>query len=183
MMYFMMLPKVRRPSRTPAWRTPRSLLHKDHVRRRFRHVHGAVHGNADIGRMERRGIVDAVAEIPHHMAAPFQGEDDPVFLGRRHAAEEVHLLHPRRECRIIHLLDLCAGEHPGYGKAELRADMLGHQFVVAGDDLDRDPVGGKSGQSRLGALLGRIEEGGKARKDQFRFIAHHGMGVVHPHLP
>ena len=61
--------------------------------------------------------------------------------------------------------------------------MLGHQFVIAGDDLDRDPIGGKSGQGRLGALLWRIEEGGEAREDQFRFIADYGMGMIHPHLP
>ncbi len=60
--------------------------------------------------------------------------------------------------------------------------MLGHQFVVAGDDLDHDTVGGKSGQGGLGALLGGIKEGGEARKDQFRFIAYHGMGMVRPHL-
>ena len=69
------------------------------------------------------------------------------------------------------------------GQAEFSADVLGHQFVVAGDDLDRDPIGGQPGQRPFGALLGRIEEGGEARKDQFRFIAHHRMGVVHPHLP
>jgi hypothetical protein len=39
---------------------------------------------------------------------------------------------------------------------------------MTGDDLDRDPIGGKSGQGRLGALLWRIQEGGEAHKDQFR---------------
>ena len=59
--------------------------------------------------------------------------------------------------------------------------MLGHKFVVAGYDLDCDPVRGKIGQSLFGALLGRIEECGKTRKDQLRFIAHYGMRMVHPH--
>ena len=90
------------------------VLQEDHVRRLFGNVHGAIHGNANIGRMERRRVIDAVAEIPDHMAAPFEGEDDPVLLGRRHAAEEVLLLHARCECQIIHLLDFSTGKHARY---------------------------------------------------------------------
>ncbi len=64
--------------------------------------------------MKRRRVIDPVAEIPDHMTAPLQRQDDPVFLGRRHAAEEVHLLRPRCECRVIHLLDLRAGKYTHY---------------------------------------------------------------------
>jgi hypothetical protein len=117
------------------------------------------------------------------MAPLFKSQDDPILLGGRHAAEEVDLLHARRKCRIIHLLDFSTGKDACYWEAELREDMLGHQFVVAGDDLDRDPVGGKSGQGCLGALLWRIEEGGEPRKDQFRFIAKYGMSLARPDLP
>ena len=162
---------------------PQVLFQKNHVRCRFRHVHGTVHRNAHIGRMERWGVVDTVTEIPHHMAAPFEGEDDPVFLDGRHAAEEVDLFHPHHERGIVQLLDFRAGQHADHRKAEFTADMLGHQFIVAGNDLDRDSVGGQSRQGRLGALLGWIEEGGEARKDQFRLITHHGMRLVLPHLP
>src|SRR3974390_1395417 len=133
--------------------------------------------------MKGRRVIDAVAEIPDHMAAPFQRDDDPVLLDRCHAAEEVDLLHARCECLIIHFLNFSTGKHASYWEAQLREDMLGHQFVVASDDLDCDPIGGKSGQGRLGALLWRIEECGEAHKDQLRFIANHGMSLVLSNLP
>ncbi|MCY1230900.1 hypothetical protein D9M69_386730 [compost metagenome] len=117
------------------------------------------------------------------MTALLQRQDDPIFLGRRHTAEEVHLLHPRCECRVIHLLDLRTGKDTHYREPKLGEDMLRDQFIIAGDDLDRDPIGGEFRQGRLGTLLGGIEEGREASKDQLRFITHHGMGVVHPHLP
>ena len=93
------------------------------------------------------------------------------------------MLHARRECQVIHLLDFSAGQHARHRDVELREDVLGHQLVVAGDDLDRDPVGGKSCQGRLGALFWWIEEGGEAHKDEFGFIANHGFGLIHSDLP
>ena len=60
--------------------------------------------------------------------------------------------------------------------------MLGYQFVIAGNHLDCDVIRRQSRQCGLGALLGRIEKGGKTDKHQFRFVAHDGMRVVHTDL-
>ena len=49
--------------------------------------------------------------------------------------------------------------------------MLGHQFAVAGDDLDRNAALPEGGQRAAGTLLGRVEKGGEAGEDEFRFIA------------
>ena len=48
-------------------------LEQDHVGGLARHIHRAVDGNADVGLMQRRRIVDAVAEIADDMAALAQG--------------------------------------------------------------------------------------------------------------
>ena len=50
------------------------------------------HGDADIGRMERRRVVDTVPDEADHMTTPFQREDDPVLLGWRDPGENGHLL-------------------------------------------------------------------------------------------
>ena len=60
--------------------------------------------------------------------------------------------------------------------------MLGDQFAVAGDDLDRDAAVRERGQRGAGALLGRIEKGGKAGEHQFRFVADDGMRMVQRHF-
>ena len=105
MMYFMMLPKVRRPSTDPFGNNIQVTLQHDHVGRILCHVDGGVNGKADICGMERRRIVYAVAKIADHSSAPFEREDDPVFLGRRNPAEQVHNLNLRHQRLIVHLLD------------------------------------------------------------------------------
>ncbi len=47
--YFMMLPKLRRPSMTPSCRTLRPLFEQDDVGRVARHVDGVVDRDADVG--------------------------------------------------------------------------------------------------------------------------------------
>ena len=61
--------------------------------------------------------------------------------------------------------------------------MLDHQFATAGANLDpySAPLG--RGESGAGALLGRIEECGKAGEHQFRFVADDGSGMIQWNLP
>ena len=61
--------------------------------------------------------------------------------------------------------------------------MPGNQIAVASDDLDgnADPIQGS--QCRGSACLRWVEEGRKAGEHQFCFVTHHGMGMVHGHLP
>ena len=90
MMYLRMLANVRRPSSTPSCSTLQVVLEQDHVRRLLGHVHGCIDRQADIRRVQRRRIVDAVAEVADHVAARLQREDDPVLLRRVDAAEQIH---------------------------------------------------------------------------------------------
>jgi hypothetical protein len=53
---------------------------RDDVSRFLGHIDRRVHRQADIGRMERRRVVDAIAKIADHMAARLERQDDPVLL-------------------------------------------------------------------------------------------------------
>ena len=82
MMYFMMLPKVRGLRARRARRTAEIVVEQDDVRRVLGDVDGAVHRDADIGRVQRRRVVDAVAEIADDVAATLQRQNDAVLLRR-----------------------------------------------------------------------------------------------------
>ena len=66
-MYFMTLPKVRRPSRIPACSTPRSFSSGIMGGGLFGHVHRAIDRDADVGGVQRGRVVDAVAQVANHV--------------------------------------------------------------------------------------------------------------------
>ena len=99
-----------------------------------------VDGDADVGGVQRRGVVDAVAHVADDVPRLAQGEDDALLLVRLDLGEDVDLRRragaaPRRSSR--------RSSSPGQRPARLRSPTLratcgGHQAVVAGDDLQRD---------------------------------------------
>ena len=58
------------------------VLEQDDVGRLLGDVGGAVDRDADVGGVQRRRIVDAVAEEADDVAAPLQRQDDPVLSAR-----------------------------------------------------------------------------------------------------
>jgi hypothetical protein len=136
MMNFMMLPKARRGD--PALEDAEVVSQQDDVGGVFGNVDGTVDRDSDIARMQRRRVIDAIAEKAHDMAAVLQAEDDPVRLNRRHPTEEARLLEPGRQRLVRERLDFGARQRPGDRNAALAADMPRHALVVAAQDLDRD---------------------------------------------
>ena len=57
-------------------------LEQDDVGRLARHLDRGGDGDPHVGGVKGGRVVDAVAQEPHDVAAPFQGEEDPVLLGR-----------------------------------------------------------------------------------------------------
>ena len=106
--YFITLPKARRPSRMPA---------VQHARPRSSRMMSAAsratstarrHRDADVGRVQRRRVVDAVAEEADDVAAALEREDDAVLLRRRDAREDATPAPRRARARRRHPLDLVA---------------------------------------------------------------------------
>ena len=62
LMYLMMLPNTRRPSTTPCLQHQQAVLQQDDVGRLLGDVHRRVDRDAHVGGLERRRVVDAVAQ-------------------------------------------------------------------------------------------------------------------------
>jgi len=151
---------------------------QDHVRRLPRHVDCGIHRQADVGGLQRRGIVDAVSKIADDLSARFQRQDDAILLLRTHPAEKVGTLDHRLQAVVVQLRYLRPAEHALYLDAEHTADVAGHLLAVAGDDLQRDAVGGEHAQRLAGGLLRWVEKRGKPAKRQPGLVIHHGMRVI-----
>jgi hypothetical protein len=65
------------------------MFQQDQIGRGARDVGRAVDRNSDIGRVQRRRVVDAVAHEADDMAKPLQRQQDPMLLLRIDPAEQV----------------------------------------------------------------------------------------------
>ena len=74
MMNFMILPKARRPSADPPREDAEVVSQEDNVGGVLGDIDSAVDRDPDIRRMQRRRVIDAVAEKADHMAAALQAE-------------------------------------------------------------------------------------------------------------
>jgi len=77
---------------------------------------------------------------PHHVLLALQGGDDALLVGGGQPRKQGGLFHHGSQLRVAHGLDLRAQQHVFGGDADLVADFLAHQLVVAGEHLDRDAV-------------------------------------------
>ncbi len=73
------------------------------------------HGDADIGRAQGRGIVDAVAGHGHEFALVLQGSDDLDLLLRGHPGIEAHRFDLPRELRQAHARQFRPGQDRAVG--------------------------------------------------------------------
>ena len=74
-------------------------------------VHRLVDRDADIGRMQGRRVVDAVAEIADRVSGPLQGADDPLLLLRIDFDEEIGARREVPQRLVLELRQVLAGEH------------------------------------------------------------------------
>ena len=66
------------------------LLQKDDVRRILRDVSAGVHGNPDVGLLQCRGVVDAIAQEPQRAPVAAQGLHNATLLHRRELGKDIH---------------------------------------------------------------------------------------------
>ena len=74
-------------------------------------IHGLFNRDADIGCMQGRCIVDAIAEIPDRVSGSLQGADDPLLLLRIDFNEEIGAWCAVPQRLILEFSQVVAGEH------------------------------------------------------------------------
>ena len=140
-----------------------ALFEQDDVRRFLGDVHRGIDGDADIGRLQRRAVVDAVAEIADHVATQVQRLDHPRLLRRGNLGEHRDLLGDRAQFGVRQRLQFMAENDAVHRQVDLAADRAGDHVVVAGEDLHADAGGMQQLDRRHRAFLRRIEEGDVAK--------------------
>src|SRR5258708_4735873 len=103
-------------------------------------VHRGGNGDADVGGVQRRGIVDAIAHVADHVAAVLESQDDAVFLGRRDTGKNRGLLGHMGQGAIAHALDFLAEHNLAGIQSHPDADVAGDQNTVPGNDLHLLPT-------------------------------------------
>ena len=88
-MYLSVLAKVRLPVLDAAAQDVEIAAQQDDVGALAGDIHGLFDRDADIGCMQGRRIVDAVAEIADRVSGSLQGADDPLLLLRIDFDEEI----------------------------------------------------------------------------------------------
>ena len=172
--YFIMLPDARRPSRIPRCSTLSPGLTRMMSAASPRDVGRAHDRNPHVGGVQRRGVVDAVAQEAHDVPAALQREDDAILLRRGHAREDRGLLGNVTQRRIVETIELVARDDGLVADADLSTDVTRDHIAIAGDDFDlhavclelRERVGGirqdgireaeKPGQDELGFIGSRV---------------------------
>ena len=122
---------------------------------------GDAHGDADVGVLERRRVVDAVAGHRDDVALVLPGAHDLELVHRRDARVDRHLLDDGRERRLVHLGQLLAGQDRVAlaEDADLPGDRDRGELVVAGDHHRPDAAPGgrprtaSTASSRGGSIM------------------------------
>jgi len=96
------------------------------------------HRDPNVGLLEGRRIIDAVAGHRHHLALALQGAHQAQFLFRFDPGEDIDGQRGFGQRRVVKPGQVAAGQHPFGGEADLPGDGLGGDGVVAGDHLDPD---------------------------------------------
>ena len=170
------------PLDDPVVQDRKVLFQQDDLRGVLRHLHAIHDGNADIRGVQRRSIVDAVADVPDDVPACFQSEDDPVLLFRRHAGEDGAVLRLVGQSGIVHRVDLVAGDDAVGCQPHVVGDLLGHILVVAGHDDHGDAILLQRFENGKNPLLGRVEEGREPGQRHVLF-GRQRVGILLVHLP
>jgi len=161
-MYLRMLAKTLRPSRIAVFQHQQALLQEHQVGRLLGDVDRGIHRDPDVGGAQRRRIVDAVAQEAHHVLLALQGGDDALLVGGASRANRV--VSSTTAANSVSLMASIwrAQQHVFGGDADLVADFLAHQLVVAGEHLTATPCW-PAPPPRAPWCLWGIEEGPHSR--------------------
>ena len=170
-MYLTMLPKTLRQH-------GQTFLKQDDVGGFLGDVDGAVHRDADVGRLERRPVVDAVPHEADNVPLAMQCLDNRRLLRGRHLGEHRGTLR-----RLGHLIRRHGGQlRAKYNRinvqTDLPADLARNDGVVTGQDLDGHAAGLEFGEGFGGGVPRRVKKGDEAEQYQVRLIRHGVLGLL-----
>ena len=157
--YLIVLAKVRRPSAHAVGEHAEVLFEQDDVGGVLGDVGGGFDRDPDVGGVERDRVVDAVAEERDvAVRGPVRADEAGLLFGAhpgedRRVYDPRHGAHRRRAPRCR-----CQSCVAPTSEAEVAADLLGDDGVVAGDDLHRDAEPGEAFERRGGVELGLVQE-------------------------
>ncbi len=118
---------------------------------------GDPHRHADVGLLQRRRVVDAVARHRHDVAGLLQRLDESDLVLRRDASDDADGGQAGGELVVAQRGELGAGERFA-GDAQLGADRGSGDRVVAGDHPHLDAGAVALGDGRLGLGAWRIDD-------------------------
>ena len=126
---------------------------------------GLAHGDADVGLLERRRVVDAVAGHRHDLARALERAHEPQLVLGSDAREHRGLPRGAVERMVVERVELATRERCAR-QPESRGDRAGGRHVVAGDHLHVDarrPAGAHRSQR---GLARRIDERGESEEPE-----------------
>lgn len=114
-------------------------VEQDERRRLARHVGAAAaHGDANVGGLQGRRIVDAVAGHGDDFSRSLEREDDMQFLRRHDAGKDRHRFDSPGEFGVAHRGEVVARENAVVGQPGSLGDRRGGRRIVVGDHDDAD---------------------------------------------
>ncbi|CAM5350633.1 hypothetical protein SSTU70S_00265 [Stutzerimonas stutzeri] len=144
------------------------------------HIHRGVHGDADIRGVQRRRVVDPVAEKAHHMTGLLQRADDALLLVGIDLGEQADAWRQVDQRLVAHLPQFAAGDDALDRDADALGDLLRDQAVVAADDLHRHAQLAQCVQFFAHARLGRIEEQQETGEGQALLVIGAAVRLLEP---
>ena len=145
---------------------------EDHARRLLGHFGTRdAHRHADVGRLQRRRVVDAVAGHRHHLAAALKRLHDAQLVPGRDTGEHRGLKRGFIEAGLIQLVELDAGEHrcTWIDDAQIGRNARCRARMVAGNHDHADAGLAGLGDGDGGFLAWRIDDADGAEVFQTLF--------------
>ncbi len=145
------------------------IIGQNHVRGAFGHIGaGDAHRHADIGALDRRGIVDAVAGHGDHFVIRAQGIDNAHLVLGRNPGKDIGRFHLFRQGAIVHIIQFCPGVN--FVPWAQQPDAFGHRpagvGIIAGDHNGADARAAGFFQGRFHFRAGRVDHAHQSGEDQ-----------------
>ncbi len=120
--------------------------------------------------MQRGCVIDPVADVAHHVARVFQGQDDPVLLIGFDFREHVDVVDLVDERFIAHLPDRGSGQQPPMIQAHLPAHMRRDEAVIARNDFEGNAHPCELGDRTADVRSQRVVKDQQAEQRHFRLV-------------